>query len=127
MPVNRLAMAASVSGLMLTASVADARTRPVIVTAPAVSVTARVGFADLDLASAAGRQMLEHRVGVAVRFVCEGATNPSEIAIPAHYCRTAAWDGARPQMERAYARAAEIAATGSSAIAAAAIRVAAPE
>ncbi len=41
-------------------------------------------------------------------------------------CDTSAWGGARPQIARAVQRAREIAATGSSTIAAAAITIAVP-
>jgi hypothetical protein len=44
-----------------------------------------------------------------------------------HRCSGLAWDGARPQILRAVQRAREIAATGSSSIAAAAITITIPE
>jgi hypothetical protein len=44
-----------------------------------------------------------------------------------HHCSGLAWDGARPQILRAVQRAREIAATGSSSIAAAAITITIPE
>jgi UrcA family protein len=84
--------------------------------------TQRVSYADLNLASVAGRRHLEFRVGAAVNNVCGTGDGIHEI-MSIHDCTSFAWAGARPQMERAYARAAQIAATGTSSIAPVAIAI----
>jgi UrcA family protein len=83
--------------------------------------TVRVGYADLNLASAEGRKRLTFRVGGAVDQVCD--TQGSGIDFEGQYCAARAWNGARPQMERAFARAIEISQTGHSSIAPVAIAI----
>jgi UrcA family protein len=88
-------------------------------------LTERVSYADLNLASSFGRKRLESRVGYAVRRVCPTGSGIIE-ALDGRYCSRGAWAGARPQMERAYARAIELASTGTTAIAPVAIAIIAP-
>jgi hypothetical protein len=73
---------------------------------------------------------LNHRVDGAVDSLCDEATGGPDgslhIRLATMACSNAAWAGARPQIALAVQRAREIAATGSSAIAAAAITLALP-
>jgi UrcA family protein len=89
------------------------------------ALTERVSYADLNLASAAGRKRLEFRVDHAVGKVCPSGTDIRE-ALEGRSCAKAAWAGARPQMERAFARAIELASTGTTTIAPVAIAIIAP-
>ena len=127
---NLFAMGAAVAitagGLVLMAPSAQGRTHPLVVTAPLERLPVeRVSYADLNLASARGKALLERRVGSAVREVCLGASNHRAATYAESSCRTAAWADARPQMELAYERAGDIARTGNSAVIAATIRVSA--
>jgi UrcA family protein len=63
----------------------------------------RVSYADLNLQSEAGRTTLVHRVKGAIRNVCaESLTLPAPWEYSA--CRLQAWQGAKTQMDRAFAR-----------------------
>lgn len=65
-----------------------------------------VFIGDLDLATAAGRQEMEKRVGKAVDDMCEVPTPlPSYGDRMAKPCSDEAWSGARPQMAAAVQRA----------------------
>lgn len=66
-----------------------------------------VAYADLNLASAQGQAMLEHRIESAVRRVCD-ANDSRELAMRAasRKCQLAARSVARPSMEVAVQRAA---------------------
>lgn len=117
------------TGLGLSAAApAVAKEGPVIVYGEArENVRTRiVSFADLDLASAAGAKSLHYRVGRAVKKVClfdDGGPKlqPSDY----HDCADGAWEGARPQMAQALARAQSLAASGAATVATAAITVSA--
>lgn len=65
---------------------------------------AAVSYADLDLASPAGRATLERRVERAVDRVCPARPLPSELDKRATYntCRKAALTGARQQLAQLY-------------------------
>jgi UrcA family protein len=89
-------------------------------------LTQRVSYADLDLASASDVQRLTFRVRGAVSRVCAPLDQRGTFAKHSD-CTTYAWHGARPQMDRAIARAQQIASTGTSAIAPVAILIAAPQ
>jgi UrcA family protein len=95
----------------------------VTVTAPPRDVYARtVGYADLNLASLSGQQALGQRVRLAVSGVCKDAVGqgyPSDV----RDCSFDSWTRAHPQMTAAIHRARDIAANGSSPIAAAAITI----
>jgi UrcA family protein len=67
-----------------------------------------VSFGDLNLNLMAHREILDKRVGNAVREVCDvGAGN---LRSPDYRnCTGQAWTGARPQITRAYVRAAQLA------------------
>jgi UrcA family protein len=107
-----------------------AKQSPVVVTGnpnPDV-VQRRVSYADLNLASAFGEKTLLKRVRGAVRIVCDKAVGPgagagSIFAGTYLSCREEAWQGAAPQIARAVLRAQQIAQTGHSNIAAAAITI----
>lgn len=125
------AVAITCTGLAVVAPPAFAKTRTVVVMAPAADApTRRVSYADLNLASAQGETLLNRRVGYAVDDVCAEATGGDDgsltIKLVMVRCDTSAWNGARPQIARAVQRAREIAATGSSTIIAGAITIAAP-
>ena len=107
-----------------------ARQKPVVVTGnpnPDI-VQKRVSYADLNLASAPGKKTLVTRVRGAVRTVCDEAIGPgtgagSTLAGAYRFCQNEAWQGAKPQIARAVLRAQQIAQTGHSSIAAAAITI----
>lgn len=101
----------------------DPSDEPVIVRAQPDDLlpTRRVSYADLDLASLSGEKTLYSRVSGAVSDVCAEQI----FAIDKGQCRRFAWNGAKPQMKRAIARARDIAANGFSTIAPVAIRIAA--
>lgn len=100
---------------------------PVLVTAPADVVSRHINYADLDLASSAGEVTLNRRVGGAVGSLCHEATGGPDgnfmTTIANRKCRTSAWNQARPQIAQATQRARDIASTGVSPIAAAAITI----
>jgi UrcA family protein len=87
-------------------------------------MTERVAYADLDLTKSRGVKKLNARVSGAVSRVCFGFDYiDSETKAN---CREYAWNGAKPQIERAITRAQEIAANGVSSIAPVAIVIALP-
>lgn len=88
-------------------------------------LTTRVGYGDLDLATASGQRRLHWRVSGAVNEVCAPLSG-MHFRITQQQCRSFAWNGARPQMALAVRRAQEIAARGSSNIAAVAITISKP-
>lgn len=124
------AVAITAGGLFLVASPAAAK-RPIVVTGNPDLVVRHVSFADLNLASFAGENTLRHRVRGAVKDVCLEATGGNTGGAPYKInmvnCSASAWDGANPQIAAAVQRAREIAATGSSNIAAAAITISIPQ
>ena len=90
------------------------------------SLSVRVSFADLDLTSESGQDRLTTRVRGAVRQVCAPIDTAGQ-RIEHTYCGYVAWNGARPQMARAFAQARLAALDGTSNTAAATIVVAAPK
>lgn len=131
--LSKLAVAAvTIGGLFLPFSSATAKERPVVVTAPPEEtelVVRYVSYADLDLALPVGQSTLNDRVGFAITDVCTEAnrfdSGSFSFKSGLKTCSNAAWDDARPQIARAFQRANEIAATGNSSIAAAAISISA--
>jgi UrcA family protein len=112
------------TAIMTTATPVHARPlRTVTVVArPAEAYTRHVSYADLNLASTPAVAVLRSRVSYAVRDVCrESIANAFQLTM--QQCSSDSWNGARPQVARAVRRAQEIAATGSSSIAAAAITI----
>jgi UrcA family protein len=113
-----LASGAAVLLIAGTAGAALAKSQPdvkVIGHLPSAEIqTERVSFADLNLASPGGVRRLNDRIGGAVSRVCF-AFDYVKSSIKAD-CDEAAWNGARPQMDRAIMRARQIASTGTSSI-----------
>jgi len=104
------------------ANPAEARKGPVVVTGPSSdTVTRRVSYRDLNLASLPDQKILNKRVRGAVSGVCYEAPGPSPNFHSQMACRDEAWRGARPQIANAVLRAQQIAATGQSLIAVSAI------
>ena len=122
--------AALTAGVMTFARAADAKSPTLVVTAPVEQVVRHVSYADLNLASARGVKMLNGRIDFAVSDLCTEATGGRDgslrIAVEQQGCESGAWNSARPQIDRAVQRARDIAMTGSSPIAAAAIVIALP-
>ncbi len=122
-------LAITAAGLAIVAEApAVGQKAPFVVTAPRADdqLTQRVSYADLNLASVRGEKSLYRRVGSAVEIVCPELQVKIEMYAEAKRCRKFAWGGARPQIERAVTRAREIASTGKSSIAIAAIQIHVP-
>lgn len=122
------ATAITAGAIVVMAPHASAAQHPnLVVTAPADAdlVVRHVSYADLNLTMDRGVQVLNHRVGSAVSSVCIEAVGPDTHSLGSTIanmrCTRSAWNGARPQIARAVQRARDIAATGSSTIAASAI------
>jgi UrcA family protein len=98
---------------------------PIMVVADPDIVTRRISYTDLNLASAAGERTLNRRVGNGIDSLCLEATGDDGRYWSPNYmlCRSSAWRQARPQMANARQRARDIALTGTSTIAAAAITI----
>ena len=127
--INILVASLAITGVGLTGIVpsAAAKQQKATVTAPGPDApTRRVSYADLNLASLQGEKTLNRRVGYAVSSVCEESAGRLEY-LEGSKCRNFAWSGARPQIERAVQRARDIALTGHSSIAAAAITLSFPQ
>jgi UrcA family protein len=84
---------------------ASAQGRPVVVrgTPPGVEMEL-VRYGDLNLSFASHRQILFDRIGRAVHNVCD-FTGTDRFNYGYRVCATGAWNGARPQMYRAFAQA----------------------
>lgn len=126
---NLLAMSAAIvvtaGTFALTASPAIAQQRPLVVAAPAELISHSISYADLNLASAAGQLTLDRRVQGGVHLLCTETTGGYAEAPPFAWvrCTRSAWDQARPQIRRAIERSQQIASTGTSTLAAAAITI----
>lgn len=85
----------------------SAQTKLVVTASRAELPVVRVGYADLNLASATGQANLNLRVKKAVNMVCESHKGRSAKETASfNNCRTFASEGARPQVEAAIANAA---------------------
>lgn len=119
------ALAVTGGSFVLFAAPAAAQSRQLVVTAPSEDVLPKreVKYADLNLTAKTHQATLARRVRAAVRDVCEESYG----RMPPHHrdqeCRATAWNGAEPQIDRAIQRARDIAMTGESSIAAAAITI----
>ena len=73
-----------------------------------------VNFRDLNLRYIAHLNILNDRVGRAVRDVCDYEPRDVVLSMSDSYrnCANAAWAGARPQIHRAYLRANRLAYSG---------------
>jgi UrcA family protein len=112
------------------ASPAAAKPATAVVYAPDPDrISKRISHADLNLASEAGATTLNRRVRSAVTSVCnETVGSGAGSAMHAfHSCKSYAWVGAKPQIANAVQRARDIASTGHSSIAAAAITITLPK
>jgi UrcA family protein len=100
------ALTITATGVFLIASPSAAKDHPVVVEAPADKEAAvqRVGYGDLNLASAADKKLLHGRVGRAVRKVCDMA-NPGAHFTDLWMCHDLSWNDAAPQIRRAIDRA----------------------
>lgn len=106
-------VAVATSGLaasvMMVASPAAAQDSEVVIRGvPADMKVRRVSYRDLNLNRIAHRKILDDRVGRAVRKVCDYRVQEST-APDYRLCADSAWASARPQITRAYVRAAELA------------------
>jgi len=89
---------------------------PVVVTGPSSdTITRRVSYRDLNLASLSGEATLERRVGTTIHSICNELI--ASHSVDTRSCRNVAWRGARPQVAQAVLRAQQIASTGQSLIA----------
>jgi UrcA family protein len=88
-------------------------------------ITQRVSHRDLNLASAFGQKALRFRVRSATRKVCAPLDDTGQ-RTQRQECRSVAWQGAKPQIARAIARAEQLAATGTTSLPEVAIAVRAP-
>jgi UrcA family protein len=106
---------------------AVAQDRPVVIYAqPEDARSERVTFASLDLTTLGDQKRLHFRVAGAVERICERDLGRDGLQDPGYFlCERNAWSGAEPQIADAITRAQQIAMTGSSTIAAAAITVSA--
>lgn len=129
---NRIAAAvlSGVTASLLVASAAWAgQEKPVVVLAePQENLrTERVSYADLDLAQRSDQRTLNYRVASAVKRVCLFEDSRAGLQLGGYYsCANGAMDGAEPQIAQAIDRAKEIALTGKSSIAVAAITIDVP-
>lgn len=122
------AVLSGVTASLLIATAADAagEDKPVVVYAEQLedARTERVSYADLNLAQRSDERKLVRRVTGAIRRVCQIEHSQAGLQDSDYYvCADGAWDGARPQIAQAVTRAKEIAVTGQSSIAAAAITI----
>ncbi|WP_294172290.1 UrcA family protein [uncultured Sphingomonas sp.] len=88
-------------------------------------ITERVSHRDLNLANASGQKRLTSRVRSAVGMVC-APLDFTGLRTQRQACRSVAWQGAKPQMARAIARAEQLAASGTTSLPEVAIAVRAP-
>ena len=123
------AILAAAAAIGVTASPVHARApnSVVVVAHPEEFVTRRISYADLNLATPPGARTLNRRVGSAVTSLCDEAIGGDTTDFPYKNCTYGAWRDARPQVALAVRRARDIAATGISVIAAAAISISAPQ
>ncbi|QPC98788.1 UrcA family protein [Qipengyuania soli] len=69
-------------------------------------VTQVVTIGDLDLTTASGERKLEKRVAKTIKKMCYIYTKPARWQVKdSEDCSAYAWEGARPQMDQAIARA----------------------
>ena len=69
------------------------------------TVSVRVPYSDLNLASANGQDRLKQRISVAAKYVCEGDLTNIDAITAVFACRSDAVAGARPAYEAAVAEA----------------------
>lgn len=125
--LSSFAATALVAGGLFLPTPTAAKEGPVFVTGRTELVVRHVSYADLDLAVPAGLSTLNDRVDFAIGDLCTEANlfDNKSLAFKTGMikCSNHAWNDARPQIARAVQRAQDIASTGSSPIAAAAISI----
>jgi UrcA family protein len=125
------AVLVTAGGASVITSPASARTQRLVVTAPADTVSRHIGFADLNLVSPQGERALVRRVEYGVNDMCLDGSGGRDGSFDSKTylvrCTGAAWDQARPQIANAVQRARDLAATGSSSIAATALTITLPK
>jgi len=93
-----------IGSALLIVAASPAHGQPPVEVVAQKAYTRIVPFGDLSLATKAGQKILFRRVGYAVREVC-----PDQDETGAYYnadhCKKFAWQGARPQINRAIDRA----------------------
>ena len=99
-------------GLLVMAAPAIAQEQEIVITGQKLPsgyelVTSTVQIGDLNLATSAGVAEMEKRVAHGVATVCPtpSGTAPAYEVHDYDACKKFAWDGARPQMDKAVARA----------------------
>lgn len=119
------AVAVTAMALLAPLQPAAAEDRPVLVYGPSENTRVEhVKFADLDLATRTGTKALKARVGDAVERVCVFEPDIRSRS-DYHACANGSWARAKPQIDRAVARASALALRGEPAAISAAIVVAA--
>ena len=104
------AVALTTGGFVVTATPAFAS--PQVVVRGQADIPVRlVRYADLDLTAKSGQKLLQRRVGAAVHAVCEGSASYATFQSEG-FCKTAAWNRARPQIAQAIDDAGRLAANG---------------
>ena len=106
------AVVATAVSVAIAVEPANAKSKPVIVTAQREVPTRQVGYRDLNLAAFQDRKILIRRVDLAVGEVCAEANGTLAQVDHDSACRAIAWKGARPQIARAIDRATRLAANG---------------
>lgn len=111
------ALVASAATGLIMAQAAIAKETPVVVRGDPASIRSEhVSYAGLDLATERDARQLRLKVASAVKRVCLFDTSRAKLQASDYYaCADGAWDGARPQLDRAM--------TGASAIASRSITV----
>lgn len=109
------------TGLMVPATPSFGKSPRIVVTAPSEQLTRRIGYSDLNLASADGKTALRYRVRGGIRSLCTEVGGPYQSERV--NCTDRAWSQAGPQMALAVQRAHEFASTGATTVAAAAITI----
>ena len=125
------AVALTAGGIVALTGPAWGKSARIFITAPSPDTVSRqITYADLNLASTAGETSLIHRVRYGVSDLCNevagGYDGSAKYKVDVMSCSSAAWNQANPQISRAVQRAREIASTGSSTIAAAALTISIP-
>ena len=120
-----LAACAATFVVFAATSPAVAQDRAIVVVAAEEEVPVRyVSYRDLNLTKAEDEQVLVKRVRYAAKSVCrESVPEGFHFQGANRMCRSNAWNGASPQIDRAVTRAREIATNGFSAIAPVAISI----
>jgi UrcA family protein len=119
----------AICGASLIASVAVAGSpRNLILSAqPQNLVERRIPYADLNLAAASGKRILNRRIGHKVDSLCNEAVEGTTTSTEYRECEIEAWRSARLQVSLAVQRAHELAKVGSSLSDATAVTIAIPK